>query len=270
MNKIEQRWLELRHFDELATRDSIVHRIHPSAKLITTLVFLAVVASFSKYELAGLIPMFFYPVFLISLGNIPLDMIIKRLLLTMPFVVFIGIFNPLLDQTTVMYFGPFAMSGGLVSFISILIRFTLSVLAALILVATTRVDAICAALSNLKVPRVVVTQILFMYRYLHVLIEEVIKTIRAHSLRSPQSDGIKFRVWGSLAGLLLLRTMDRAQRIYQAMLCRGFNGEVRIARSWKAQNSDFVFLITWLIFFAVVRSINIPQWIGMMLMGGYQ
>lgn len=270
MNKIEHRWLELRHFDELATRDSIVHRLHPSVKLITALVFLVVVASFSKYELAGLIPMFFYPVFMISAGNIPPNMIIKRLLLAMPFVLFIGIFNPLLDKTTVMHIGGFAISGGIVSFISILTRFTLSVLAALILVATTGVDAICTALLGFKVPRVVVTQILFMYRYVHVLIEEVIKTTRAYSLRSPHNEGIQFKVWGSLAGLLLLRTMDRAQRIYQAMLCRGFDGEVRVVRRWELRIGDLIFLITWLIFFAVVRSINIPQWLGMILMGGYQ
>lgn len=268
MNKLENRWLELRSLDELTNGDSVIHRLNPVVKLITTLAFLVIVASFSKYDLAGLIPLIFYPVLLISLAGLPAGMLAKRTLLALPFVVFVGIFNPILDQTTLMHVGPLAISGGVVSFCSIMIRFTLTVLAALILVATTGIDAICGALSKLRVPHVVVVQILFLYRYLYVFIEEVGKTIRAHSLRSPYSSGIKFRVWGSFVGLLLLRTLDRAQRIYHAMLCRGFDGQLRILRSWRLTKSDFIFLFSWLIFFLAARIINIPQWLGTLVTGG--
>lgn len=270
MNKIEHRWLELRYLDELATRESIIHGLHPTIKLLTTLIFIITVASFSKYEIAGLIPMAFYPVLLISLSDTPAGVMVKRVLITMPFVILIGIFNPLLDQAILMQIGPVPVSGGIVSFVSILIRFTLSVLAALILIATTGMSAIGGALSSLGVPRILVTQILFVYRYLHVLVEETMKTVRAYSLRSSQSEGVAFRAWGSLAGLLLLRAIDRAQRIYQAMVCRGFDGNVRISRCWQVKKRDIAFLVVWLSFFAAVRSINIPQWLGTALLGGYK
>lgn len=268
MSRIEHRWLELRHFDELAAGDTVIHRLHPAIKLSTTLLFIAIIASFSKYELVNLIPMVLYLAFLIGLGDIPMVMLAKRVLLTVPFVIFIGIFNPLLDQTIYTYVGPFAVSGGVVSFVSIIVRFILSVTATLILVATTSMDAIGLALSSLKVPRIIVIQILFMYRYIYVLIEEVTKTMRAHSLRAPYSSGIGFRVWGSLIGLLLLRTLDRAQRIYRAMLCRGFDGQVRIMRSWKVRKWDVAFLLAWTSFFVIVRVINIPHLLGTLLMGG--
>ncbi|MDD4600688.1 Energy-coupling factor transporter transmembrane protein EcfT [bioreactor metagenome] len=269
MNKIEHRWLELRHFDELAAQDSLIHQLHPGVKVVTTLLFIVMVASFSKYELVGLFPMFIYPAFLIGLGNIPVAILLKRVLLTLPFVLFIGIFNPFLDQATYAYIGSFAVSGGLISFISILLRFTLSVSATLLLVATTSMDAIGLALSKLRVPRIIVIQILFMYRYIYVLIEEVMKTIRAHSLRAPYRNGVGFKVWGSLVGLLLLRTLDRAQRIYQAMMCRGFDGQVRIMRSWKIRTGDIAFLVVWTVFFVLVRLVNIPHWLGRMLLGGF-
>jgi cobalt/nickel transport system permease protein len=106
-----------------------------------------------------------------------------------------------------------------------------------------------------------------MYRYLHVLMEEVVRTLRAHSLRSPESEGVRIRTWGSLIGLLLLRTLDRAQRVYQAMLCRGFDGEVHLMRSSNLRLTDGIFLLFWLCFFVIIRNFNFPQWLGALLMG---
>jgi len=269
MSKMESYWLDLRQLDEMAIHKSVIHHIHPCAKLLTTVIFLTVVASFSKYEVSGLFPMFFYPMLLMILGELPLGPIMHRVLLALPFVMFIGIFNPLLDQIPFLQIGPLLISGGWISLFSIFLRFLLAVTAALILVATTGIDGIGMALLQLKVPRVFVVQLLFMYRYLYVLLEELIRTIRAHSLRSFQGEGIKIGVWGSLLGQLLLRTIDRAQRIYGAMLCRGFDGEIRLIGRKKLVGIDIVYFLGWSIFFIVVRLVNIPQWLGTLLIGGY-
>ncbi|SDF14685.1 cobalt ECF transporter T component CbiQ [Sporolituus thermophilus] len=268
MINIEKRWLELRHLDELAAQDSFIHRLHPSAKLVTALVFVVTVASFPKYAIAGLAPMVFYPVFVMSLGNIPLILLLKRLLLALPFVVFIGIFNPLFDQTPLVQAGPLVISGGWISFLSILLRFSLAVAAVLLLIATTGIDAIGMALAQLRLPRVFIVQILFMYRYLYVLTDEFIRMLRAHALRAPADNGVGYKVWGSLLGVVLLRTLDRAQRIYQAMLCRGFDGKFRGLRSRPLRLGDLVFLGAWIIFFLAVRLTNIPYRLGVLLTGG--
>lgn len=269
MSKMESSWLSLRQLDEMASHKTLIHGINSCAKLLTTVAFLTVVASFGKYEISALFPMFFYPLSLVILGQLPVGLILRRVLLAVPFVLFIGIFNPLLDQVPIMQIGPYLISGGWISFISILLRFLLAVTGALILVATTGIDAIGMALLKLKIPHAFVIQLLFMYRYLYVLVEELIRTVRAHSLRSFQGNGIQYKVWGSLLGQLLLRTIDRAGRIYQAMLCRGFQGEIRLSGQKKITGTDVIYFLWWSFFFIIVRYVNIPQWLGRLIMGGY-
>lgn len=267
MNTFEQRWSELRHLDELAAGSTAIHHLHPGIKLVTLLVFLVVTASFPKYETVSMLPLFVFPVVLISLGNVPWGLIAKRLLWGLPFVLFIGLFNPLFDQTPMPLFGATTVSGGVMSFISILLRFCLAVLAVLALIATTGVDALGAAMRGLKIPQVVVIQFLFMYRYLYVLMDEMARTLRAHALRSPNQKGVRLKTWGSLSGLLLMRTLDRAERIHQAMLCRGFDGEIRLSRTTGIRPADWGFLTAWTALFLIVRMNNIPQWLGALLTG---
>jgi len=258
---------DIGHLDDLAARDTAINHLHPQVKLLTTLAFLVVVASFSKYDLTGLLPLVLYPIVLVNLGDLPSGRLLVRLVLAAPFVLFIGAFNPLLDRTVLMRIGPVPVTGGWVSLVIILVKFTLSVLAALILLATSGFHAICAALARMRLPRVFVLQLLFTYRYLHVLIEEAGRMIRAHALRSPRGKGVQPGAWGSLGGQLLLRTLDRAQRIHQAMLCRGFDGEIRLARTYELRGRDVAYLLGWCFFFLFVRLVNIPQWLGALLLG---
>ena len=267
MIKIEANWIDLRYLDTLATKSTPVHRLNPIVKLITTLVFIITVTSFPKYEISGLLPFFLFPAVLVSLGGLPPWPLCKRLLLVAPFIIFIGIFNPLLDHTPVSQFGSFILTGGWLSFASITLRLYLTVTAALILVATTGMNALGAALARIGIPRIIVVQILFMYRYLHVLLEEFVRSIQAYSLRSFHGDGIRFRAWGSLLGQLLIRSIDRANRIYQAMLCRGFDGEVRLMHTSALHTADILYLTCWTVFFLSARNFNIPQLLGKLLMG---
>ncbi|HWR41621.1 cobalt ECF transporter T component CbiQ [Sporomusa sp.] len=267
MLKIEANWIDLRYLDALSTQNTFIHRLNPCVKLIATLIFIITVTSFSKYEITGLYPFFLYPAVLLSLGNLPFSLILKRLLIVAPFIIFIGIFNPLFDHTPIAKVGSVVITGGWVSFLSITIRLCLTVTTALILVATTGIDALGSALLKIGVPKIIVIQLLFMYRYLHVLVEEFVRCVTAYSLRSFHGEGVHFRAWGSLLGQLLIRSIDRANRIYQAMLCRGFDGEVRLLRTSTLTSLDILYLTFWIIFFVFVRWFNIPQLLGNLLMG---
>ena len=267
MINLHSRWLELHHLDELAFKDTEIHRLNPCIKIVTTAIFLIVVASFSKYDLISLFPLLLYPLALITQASLPFSVLTKRILLTLPFVLFIGIFNPVLDHTPGFQIGSFVISNGWISFFSILLRFVLAVASALILIATTGMNSLCSALLKMHVPKVFVIQLLFMYRYLYVLLEELSRTLLAYSLRSSQEKNLQFRTWGSLLGQLLFRTIDRAQRIYQAMLCRGFDGEIRLLRYNALTKKDILFCLGWSIFFLAARSYNIPQWLGTILTG---
>lgn len=268
MNNLESTWNNLKVFDELAAQKTPVHLLHPIAKLLSTLVFIIVVASFGKYDLAAMLPLVLYPMVLISLGRLPAGYLFRRLLFAVPLVFFFGILNPWFDKTPLMQIGTITITGGLISFLSMLIRVAFTVSAALILIATSGINEIAAALLTIKIPRVFVIQLLFLYRYLTVLLEETARVLRAHSLRSfDGKGGLQFKVWGSLVGQLLLRTMNRAERIYQAMLCRGFSGEIHWSGSRKIQWKDILYCAGWVLFFGLVRLYNLPLIFGTLWMG---
>lgn len=266
MSNIVNALYNMRHLDDLAQKETSIHRIHPLVKLITTVVFLTVVVSFGRYEIGSLLPFFFYPVIVITFAELPVAPILKRILIVEPFIIGIGILNPLFDQQT-FALGGIILSTGWITFLSIFIKCGLTIAAALLLIATTGMDRLAAALRMLKIPRIFVLQLLLTYRYISVLMEEVARMLRAYALRSPQQKGIHRSAWGSFAGQLILRTFDRAQRVYQAMCIRGFTGEYNTGECIKIKTRDSIYLFGWILFFTVARMYNIPVLIGSLLTG---
>jgi len=264
---MSQNYFDVGYMDTLATGDSHLHRIDPRAKLITTVVFIATVVSFDKYTILNLMPFFCFPIILILWGGLPAGYILKKVLLISPFAILIGIFNPVFDRTVIYQIGEIGISGGWVSFISILLRFTLTVTSALVLVALTGFNSVCFALERLKVPRPFIIQLLFLYRYLFVLTEEAERMARARALRSFSGRAMHLKTFVSVIGHLLLRTLDRADRVYRAMRCRGFDGRIRILGSLRINPGNIAFVIVWFILFISFRFWNIPVKLGELVMG---
>lgn len=259
---------EFRQLDLLANGDTGVHRIDARAKVLVTLAFILAVVSFGKYELAALFPFFLYPAVIMALGNLPVRHIAGKILVVLPFALMVGMFNPLFDQTVLIRLGPLGVSGGWLSLASILVRATLTVGAALILVAVTGFPAICHALDQLGMPRIFTVQLLFLHRYLFVLIEEGGRTARARELRAFGKKGLGWRSYGSLLSQLLLRTWLRAERIHLAMLARGFTGEFHPRRTTRFGTRDFLFLAGWSGLFLFFRLVNVSQLLGTIVTGG--
>ena len=127
---------------------------------------------------------------------------------------------------------------GLLRFVSIVIRSWLSVQMAILLVAVTEFPKIVHALNHLRVPTIITVIISFLYRYLFVLADEVIRLLRARQARSAALAGAaagrghggsvmwRARIAGHMAGQLFLRSYERSDRIYNAMLSRGYKGEL--------------------------------------------
>ena len=267
MNNIGKNYFDIGYMDTLASGNSPLHRLDPRAKLVTTLFFIMTVVSFGKYTVLAFIPFFIYPMFLISVGGLPVGYLLKKVLLVFPFAILLGIFNPIIDREIVVNIGTIDISGGWVSFISILLRFILTITAALLLIALTGFNAVCEALTKLGVPRPFVVQLLFFYRYLFVLTDEAQRMERARALRSFHSGYMRYRTFISIVGHLLLRTFDRAERIYHAMCCRGFDGHIRMMTSIRSGWKDFSFVAGWLFLFFVFRIYNIPMKLGEFIMG---
>jgi cobalt/nickel transport system permease protein len=121
---------------------------------------------------------------------------------------------------------------GIIRFVSLMLRTWLSVQVAILLTATTPFPDITHALRQLKVPPVLVAIVSFMYRYLFVLADEAQRLLRARRSRSAAVAGVKAggalhwraTTTGGMAGQLFVRSLDRADRVYQAMAARGYRG----------------------------------------------
>lgn len=267
MQRLKTHLDHLRRLDDLAQADTFLHRLHPAVKILVTAAFLITLASYGKYDLASMLPLALYPAAMIGIGRLPWGYFAERLLFLAPFVLMLALANPLLDPAPAIWLGPWTVSGGWLSCLSILLRFVLAVTAVLILVASTGMNDIGAALRRAGVPSVLVLQLLLLYRYLSLLLEEAYRLEQSYVLRAGGSSGIAPRAWGSLAGLLLLRTYSRAQRIYEAMLCRGFDGRLHFGRDRNLSGSSLGYLGFWLAYFVLARGDNLPARLGTLIKG---
>ena len=258
----DEEYFNLGRLDRLSYQDTFIHRLDPHAKVVCTLLFLFTVISFPKYEIAALMPFFLFPVLLTTLGDIPIGFLLKKIVIVSPFAIFIGIFNPLLDTRTALVIAGVPLSAGWLSFLTILIKFTLTISAALLLIATTSFPGICHALRRLGVPAIFVSQLLFLYRYLFVLSEEAMRLVRARDMRSFGNRGSGMQVVARLMGALFLRTVERAERIYSAMLSRGFNGDIPSVKQYRFRPNDGLYISTTLAFLAVFRFFPVTDMLG--------
>jgi len=257
--------IELGFMDQLSLGNSSVHRLDPRSKVLVTLGFIVTILSFGKYEIAPLIPFFTFPLVMVFWAELPLGYLLKRMIWVAPFVVLIGIFNPILDRTIMVVLGPLRISAGWISYASLLLRFVLAVGASLILLASTGIHGVCFALEKMGVPRVFTVQVLFLHRYLFQLVHEVGRLLRARAVRSFGRQGFSLAVFGSMTGHLLLRTLDQSDRIHRAMRCRGFDGHIHTTHHYRFTSHDLFFMAGWFTFFICLRFVNVSritgQWI---------
>ena len=223
-------------FDRYLERASPVHRLDPRVKVVAAVAFILSVAllpvgAWAAYATAaGLL------LLVAVAAHLSPWLVIRRSLLGLPFLLAaISILFTVPGRS--VWDGPWGLTmtdAGLIRFGSIVARSMLSIAAAVLLTTTTRFPDVLHALRHLRVPAVLVAIIAFMYRYLFVLVEEVERLIRARAARSGRLPGaagggsVRWRagVAGHMAGQLLVRSLDRSDRVYQAMLARGYRGEL--------------------------------------------
>lgn len=252
---------ELYALEQLSAGKSCIHNLHPTVKLLTTMVFIITVASFDRYALGRLIPYIFYPALLMALSETPYSMLLKRVLIALPFCLFAGITNIIFDRATAFTLCSVTVSYGTVSLFVILFKMYLCVMAVLLLVSVTPLTEITDAMRRLKVPGIFVTMFEMTYRYISVLFAEAYTMHTAYILRSggKNGNGIAMRDMGGFAGQLLLRSVDRANRVYNAMMCRGYAISA-VRRNGKAvKRKDISFCAIVSILCITLRVINIKD-----------
>jgi cobalt/nickel transport system permease protein len=153
---------------------------------------------------------------------------------------------------------------GLRRFLTITSGSWLSVQVALLLAFTTPFHDLVDALRELHLPRILISIISFMYRYLAVLSDEGTRMLRARDARSAAGAGssggsIRWRatVTGRMVGSLFLRAYERSERIYAAMQARGFEGEFRHLRARALHRAELAWLAVLLAVLAAYEVIAI-------------
>jgi cobalt/nickel transport system permease protein len=241
-------------FDRFHEADSRLHRLDPRVKVVVALLFILSNALLPDGAWPGFGLSWIVLLWAVSLSNLGIDFTFRRSFIALPFALAAvsAIFSPLGNPLAEWTLGPQTLiptDYGLVKFGSILLRSWLSVQAAILLVATTRFPDMIHAFEHLRVPAILTTIVSFLYRYLFVLTDEVLRLMRARDSRSATVAGLRSgrnvawraRVTGNMAGQLFLRSYERSDRIYNAMLARGYSGHLRTLHPHEMKNSDWSF-----------------------------
>ena len=262
MNKMQKAIRELAEMDELAARSSPIHTLHPLVKLIATIAYIVVTLSFDKYDLGGLVPMVLWPILLFQISGIDVKSCFYKLRIVLPLVMAVGLFNPFFDKTVVLKLGNLAVTGGSLSMLTLMLKGLFCLMASFLLMATTPIDNLCAALRQLHVPKMLVTLLLLTYRYVGVMTEELAVMTDAYHLRAPGHKGIHISAWGSFLGQLLLRSMDRAQELYSSMLLRGYHQHFHYADIKPFRKRDALYMIVCIAVFLLLRTVKVAELLG--------
>jgi len=231
------------HFlDPYRAGQSAIHRLDARIKFVLTLAFILTVA---------VTPVGAWPVYVLLfalilavevLSELGVGFVMKRTALAAPFILaalplLFTVPGPELFSLTIGSWTITASLPGLERFASIAVKSWISVQAAILLATTTPFPDLMVAMRAVRIPRLLVAIFGLMWRYLFVLVDEVLRLMRARQARSGHSDlpSLKpggslvwrARVTGGMAGSLFLRAIERSDRIYMAMLARGYDGEVR-------------------------------------------
>lgn len=229
--------MEPSYLGELARRTSPVHRIEARLKTAGALALIVAVSLLPPERTWPFAAYLFLVVGLIALARLPLAPVLRRLIGFAPFIATAVVLLPFSrpgDGTVsaVLELGPIHLRlyrAGLLAAKAVVFKSLISALSVVLLVSTTPFSGLLRALERLRFPRLLLAIIAFLYRYLFLLQGEFLRLTRAARSRNWEVGPLRTRLQatGGIVGSLFLRTYDRGERVYTAMLARGYDGRFR-------------------------------------------
>jgi cobalt/nickel transport system permease protein len=224
---------------------SPVHRLDPRAKIIGLVAVTLVAVS---------APLALWPVFagsalvlvaVAATARVSPRAIWRRTRFILPLVLFAAIFLPFVRKGGQSYeIGPLtAYESGLQVFGAVALKAMIGTVSAVLLGATTSFPAVLRGLEAMRVPRLLVLIAAFMYRYLFVVVEEAGRMRAALAARGyrPRT-ALHAGALGRMATAMFLRTYGRGERVYQAMLARGYTGAMPNLSPLALRRADVLFV----------------------------
>jgi cobalt/nickel transport system permease protein len=240
-------------FDRYHHGHSPLHSLDPRVKVIVTLAFILSNALLPDGAWIAFLLAWAFIIFATVISGLGVGFTFKRSFIALPFAlaaitVLFSIPGKPVTSFQFLMWNLTITDAGLLRFVSIVIRSWLSVQAAILLVAVTEFPKVIHALTHLRVPIIITVIISFLYRYLFVLTDEVMRMLRARQARSAAAAGVRSggsvawraRIAGHMAGQLFLRSYERSDRIYNAMLSRGYKGELMTIHPHHFHRSDLI------------------------------
>jgi cobalt/nickel transport system permease protein len=257
----------MRHsfLDRYREGSSLVHRLDPRLKLLATLAFVLATTSMPPRAWPGFVLLGGLALTAILVSQIPLLEALKHSAVALPFAAMVAVSLPFTRAGSVVWaWHPLGWTlavtdEGLVLFAAIVVKAWLAVMLSGLLVATTRFPDLLYAMRSLHVPAVLTATISFMYRYLFVLTDEAMRLQTARAARSAGGGRTvwwRARVLGGMIGSLFIRSYERSERIYAAMLSRGLSGEVRTLTKLAWQSHDTGVALAWAAALAAVATVG--------------
>lgn len=225
--------------------NSPVHRIDPRCRVaVATLFSFAIALSERMPTLwAGLVLSL---VFLV-MARLNLKQVMKRLFLMWGFLLFIWIIMPVTFEGDVVYrIGNLGLSReGLVLAGRITLKSNAILVAFIALITTMNFSTLGYVLNFFRIPEKLVHLLLLTYRYIFVIEQEYHRLLRAARIRSfkPQTNVHTYKTYAYLVGMLFVRASARAERVYQAMKCRGFQGKFHCLQEFSLTRSDLAWTL---------------------------
>lgn len=244
--------------DKYSNMDSVIHRLDPRVKLLLTFLFLILAAAAVNLKLFGLYLSFV--IVLIAISRVPVKFFTRKCLLVTPLAVILTVF--IFVSYVLEYRVPFTVDALLQSHpvyerLALMIsKIYVSILAISLMIATTHFNDLLWGLRKYRLPAVVTTLSKLVYTYIFVFIDELHRTMRAYKSRTPVRRVSRIKLYGNIAAAILLRSIDRSDIIYKAMLSRGFDGEFPEGNSNRLKGVDAMAAM----FFIILTTASILLW----------
>lgn len=242
--------MEHAFLDEYSHGDSFIHRLEPRIKIACFFLFIFYVAFqrscngyvYGAYAIVMLC--------LLRISRIPPAFVFRRVVSVLPFIVMIALSIPFMKAGqggARISLGSLKLAvslEGIMLFVNIVIKACLSIIAMTLLTASTDFSQLLKAFERLHVPGVLLMVISFMYRYLFVIEDELMKMRLAKDCRTiGGSKWFHLKVQANMLGVLFIRAYERAEKVYLAMCARGFEGKMRTLYDVKITLRDVLFLV---------------------------
>lgn len=232
------------HFETFALGDSFIHRIDPRIRFVCALLLVFTLALIQNFWLAaaGL----FLGAILTIMAALPMFKVVGRLAALNGFMLIVWVLLPFSVPGEVLFrLGPFVATWqGFCLTLLITVKSNAIILTSLALVCTMRVITLARVLEALHFPGKICQILFFSLRYFQVIHSEYHRLYDAMTVRafSPRTNLHTFKTYGYLISMLLVRSLNRGQRVYEAMLCRGYSGHFPALRQFQIKHSDIVVL----------------------------